>query len=349
MTDKNYCMSSYLAFRYIEDASKDFFPNMHHQIKELPLMDNRYAVYNEDDIDRRLEQIFSEQKECKFGIMLSGGMDSAVLATYMPKGSIAYTFRFLNGEYDSEELKRAENFAKRCALELHYVDIEWSEVEKALPKLMARKCAPVHSIEPQIYLAARLAKSEGIEKMVIGDAADYVFYGMDGLLSKDWMFDEFVNRSVYIMPEEVLKEPADIRYLYERYRRGEKIDYIGFYDKSITEESYDSYDNAMNVADMPYIDPYEDFVLGSELDLSRTRSGDSKYFIRALFRKRYPGMNVPEKHPMPRPVDYYFKDWTGPKRLEFRDDIDISKYTGNQKWLLYCLERFLNEYDSVKQ
>ena len=45
---------------------------------------------------------------------------------------------------------------------------------------------------------------------------------------------------------------------------------------------------------------------------------------------------------MPRPVDAYFKDWEGPKRPEFREDIDMSKLTGNQKWQLYCLEKFLD-------
>ena len=45
---------------------------------------------------------------------------------------------------------------------------------------------------------------------------------------------------------------------------------------------------------------------------------------------------------MPRPVDFYFKDWMGPKRSEFRKDLDVSLYTGNQKWQMWCLERFLN-------
>lgn len=38
--DKNYCMSSYLAFRYIEDESKDFYKGMHHSntmSKEEPI------------------------------------------------------------------------------------------------------------------------------------------------------------------------------------------------------------------------------------------------------------------------------------------------------------------------
>jgi hypothetical protein len=59
---------------------------------------------------------------------------------------------------------------------------------------------------------------------------------------------------------------------------------------------------------------------------------------------KYPDYPVPEKVPMPRPVDLYFKDWQGPTRPEFRENLDMAGFTGNQKWLLWCLERFLNQY-----
>jgi hypothetical protein len=45
---------------------------------------------------------------------------------------------------------------------------------------------------------------------------------------------------------------------------------------------------------------------------------------------------------MPRPVDAVFKDWDGPKRPEFRKDIPMDKLTGNQKWQLWCAEKFLD-------
>ena len=64
------------------------------------------------------------------------------------------------------------------------------------------------------------------------------------------------------------------------------------------------------------------------------------------FEKKYPDIPVPDKVPMPRPVDDYFKNWKGPKRLEFKSDLDMSQFTGNQKWQLWCLERFLNLYDN---
>lgn len=348
MIDKNYCMSSFLAFRYIEKDNIEFYEGMKHKTVTIPEDSEVCFVSNENELDTELKKIFNSLRDEKLGLLLSGGMDSGCLASYMPYGTDAYTFRFQGGIYAADELKRAEEFASVNHLKLHYVDISWTDILSCLPKLMSTKGAPVHSIEPQIYLAAMQAKKDGITKLVIGDAADYVFYGMDGLLSKDWDFDAFVKRSMYLKPSDILKQPADVMYLYERYRLNDKIDFLGFYDKSITEESYGSYENALYTAEMPFIDPYELFKMREKIDLSRVRSGDSKYIIRALYRKRYPSLKLPEKSPMPRPVDDYFRDWNGPIRSEFRDDINMNAYSGNQKWLMFCLEYFLNIFDSQK-
>lgn len=131
-------------------------------------------------------------------------------------------------------------------------------------------------------------------------------------------------------------------YLFERYRKGNDIDFLSFMDDVFSIESSSSYLNAFGVADMPYYDPYAKLKMIDELDLCRIRNGESKYLIRGLFRKKYPEIPVPDKVPMPRPVDDYFKNWEGPTRPEFRKDIDIRKYSGNQKWQMWCLERFLN-------
>ena len=87
--------------------------------------------------------------------------------------------------------------------------------------------------------------------------------------------------------------------------------------------------------------PTETLSLEEPLDLRRIRSGESKYLVRELFRMRY-GEKEPEKVPMPRPVDEYFRRWNGPVRAEFRRDIDLGRYNGNQRWLMYALERFLD-------
>lgn len=346
MTDKSYCMSSYLSLRYVEDDDKQFFEGLCHQVYKQQPLERKVLVSDAHDINVALRNVFRRIANEKLGMLLSGGMDSSILASYMPEGSDAYTFRFLGGKYQSDELERAEYYAKYYHLNLHYVDIDWNTVEQNVDKVMEHKGAPVHSIEPQLFAAAMQAKKDGITMLVIGDAADYVFGGMDGLLSKNWSYNEYVKRSIYVDPAEVLREPYDMNYLFERYRLGKSsIDYLRFYDEVVTDESYASYENAFETAEIDFIDPYELIKMAKPLDLGRIRNGDTKYLIRELFRMKYPETTIPLKQPMPRPVDAYFANWEGPKRKEFRDDIDITKYSGNQKWLLYCLERFLNKYD----
>lgn len=345
MTDKKFCMSSYMAFRYIEDDNKNFYNGMvHKNITAVPDCD-RILVRTADDIDREIEKQLMKFKNKKKGILLSGGMDSAIVASYLA-GSDAYTFRFLGGAFQKEELDRAQYYSEFYDLNLHYVDINWQgTVENYLDILMEAKGAPVHSIEPQILQAALQAKADGVEMMFVGESSDLIFGGMDGLLAKDWSFDEFMNRYIFTKPEDVLAEPESMQYLFERYRKGNEIDFLSFMDDVFSIESSSSYLNAFAVAGMPYYDPYARLKMADELDLYRVRHGEPKYLIRELMKNKYPNIPVPNKVPMPRPVDAYFADWTGPKRHEFKLNLDMSKFTGNQKWQMYCLERFLNMYE----
>ena len=346
LIDRDYCASSFLAFRYIYDDNKDFAKSLYHRTYKQHVDDKKTLVKTAVDIDEALKKVFEKLEGKKLGILLSGGMDSAILASYMT-GSDAYTFRFFNGKFQCDELARAEVFAKEYGLKLHYVDISWDTVIKNIDIVMKNKSSPVHSIEPQICEAALLAKKDGIDVMVIGDAADYVFYGMDGLLSKDWLFDDFYKRMIYIEPSKVLNNPVDMHYVFERYRKGKYIDFIEIYNSIITDESYASYENAFASAKMKYIDPYELLKMADPVDLNKIRNGESKYLIRDLFKMKYPSIDVPEKNPMPRPVDEYFKNWKGPTRPEFKNGLDMSSFSGNQKWLIWSLEKFLNFIDNV--
>lgn len=46
---------------------------------------------------------------------------------------------------------------------------------------------------------------------------------------------------------------------------------------------------------------------------------------------------------MPRATEQWLKNYV-PKRKEFKTE-NINILTGDQKWLVYCLETFLNMYD----
>lgn len=341
MTDKNYCMSSYLAFRYIERDDMDFYDGMKHKNIDLLPDSEKTLVKTADEIGAAIERQLRAFSGKKIGVMLSGGMDSAIVASFVP-GAQAYTFRFLGGDFQGEELKRAEYFARYYNLNLHYVDITWETVEKHVDACMKAKCAPVHSIEPQLLQAALQAKNDGVEVILVGESSDLVFGGMDKLLAKDWTIEEFAKRYTFTEPSTALKEPVSMDYVFERYQKDGMFDFLTFMDEIFSVESSSSYMNAFAVAGMPYYDPYAHLKMAEPLDLRRVRNGEPKYLIRELMAKRYPEIPVPNKNPMPRPVDAYFADWRGPKRAEFKPNLDMSKFSGNQKWQLWCLERWLD-------
>jgi len=347
MVDKQYCMSSFMAFRCIIDDDKDFYEGMSHRDNVFrPVAESeKIPCKTAEDIHRAIAAQFEQYKGKKLGIMLSGGIDSGILAYYM-KGCDAYTFRFLGGEFQQIELERAKRIADANNMTLHYVDIDWKTVEDNVDAVMETKNSPVHSIEPQILAAAKMALADGVEVMIVGESSDLIFGGMDLMLSKDWTYEEWVKRYTFTEPAEVLREPVDMTPVYEPYRLPDgKADYLRFMDDIFAIESSSSYLNAFRTAGLAYFDPYAKLVMAEPLDLVKCRSGEPKYLVRELYHMLYPSFDIPFKIPMPRPVDAYFADWAGPTRPEFRTDIDMSKYTGNQKWQMWCLERFLNKYE----
>lgn len=332
-----------MAFRYIWKDGADFCEGFQHK-NYRPIDENeRIPVKTSLDIDHEIQiQIDSlYDKYENIGILLSGGMDNANLASYLKPGSHAYTFVSDTGVFDSD-LERAKRYCAKWGLVHHLVDISFNDFKSYNPIVMRHKFAPVSSIEAQIYKAAILAKEDGVQLMIVGESADLIFGGMDKLISPHWTFDSFAKRYTFLDPFMVLTNPVDQSELYEQYRTGENsIDYMRFMDEVFAVESSSSYLNAFGSAWMPYYDPYAKLVMKEPLDMNRVRNGEPKYLVRGLYAIKYPEFEIPFKLPMPRPVDAIFKDWAGPLRPEFRKDIEINNLTGNQKWQLWCAEQFL--------
>ena len=131
-------------------------------------------------------------------------------------------------------------------------------------------------------------------------------------------------------------------FVYRKYKTSDgAIDIIKFLDEIFTSSSSAAYVNAFEYANMHYFDPYAYMKMSHPYDLQRIRAGESKYLIRELFRIKYPDIPVPEKIAMARAMDQWLKDWQGPVRSEFKENC-IEGLTGEQKFLVYSLERFLN-------
>ncbi|MBQ2459073.1 MAG: hypothetical protein II505_00160 [Bacteroidaceae bacterium] len=345
MTDKDFCLSSYIAFRYIWKDGMEFADGMHHKLYEAIPDKERIPVSTAADIDREIQRQVDNlyAKYQNIGILLSGGMDSANLASYLRPGSHAYTFTASGTAVFNADEARAAHYCQKWGLKHHFVTISFEDYKQFTPQVMKTKCAPVHSIEPQIYKAALMAKADGVDLILVGESADLIFGGMDQLLSQDWMFDDFVRRYTFLDPKLVLKNPVPMEELFEKYRLPDgRIDFMTFMDEVFSIESSSSYLNAFQTAGLPYYDPYARLVMRDALDLYRVRHGEPKYMVRNLYAMKYPEVEVPNKIPMPRPVDMVFADWTGPTRPEFRDDIPMNALTGNQKWQLWCAELFLD-------
>ncbi len=338
--DKDFCISSCLTFRYVVAGGIGWRDGL---VPEFPRVDpgQQVKVRTADDVLAALQKIVERDLTDATGILLTGGMDSADHPAMLPPGTHAYTIRFIApGAVD--ESGQAAEYAKQCLLEHTVLDITWDNYGADVDTLMRNKKAPLHPVEVGLLAAARQAKADGINRLVLGNGADSTFGGLDKLLSRDWTFDEFVTRYTFVEPAPVVRKPIGMRDAYEHYRAGDGVDVIGFLKVVHGLGVVQAFENAIHTGTCSIMAPYEELVLDAPLDIAKIRGGRSKYIVRDVFNRLYPGMGEPDKIAFARPMDAWLADWAGPRRPEFRDDLDISAYTGDQKWIIYCLERFLD-------
>lgn len=309
--DKVFCMSSYLAFRFIVDKEKVFKEGLEH-IDFSPMDEEKQiACDSPKEIEERIKSQLAEKELSNAAILLSGGMDSAILASYMPEGTKAYTARCdACGAID--ETERARRYCEEYGLEHHIIDITWQDYLDSIDELMLNDGCPVSSNEPQVYKLAKCIQEDGCDLVIIGDNADAAFGVYDELCCKDWEYQEWVERFTYLKPDRVLKEYVPMEFVFEKYRLPNgKVDFIRCIKNEMAVTSSGAYFNAFRNAGLEYLDPYACMKMSKPLDLARVRRGDSKYHIRELFRERYPDLEVPEKIAMPRAVDQWMAEWGG--------------------------------------
>lgn len=192
IVDKNYCMSSYLVLRYIDDKNRGFAENLPHEDFEPMSSAEQISCDSAEDIEKVIQKAFRKLDLSNAAILLSGGMDSAILASYMPKGTKAYTAR-CNTPNAVDETERARYYCEQYGLEHIIVDISWKDYLDSMDELMLRDGCPISSNEPQVYKLAQRIKQDGCNLVIIGDNADMAFGGMSELISRDWKFDDWKN------------------------------------------------------------------------------------------------------------------------------------------------------------
>lgn len=339
--DKVKAMSSFLMYRSLLSSDLTFKENIKPFIADVNF--DRTPIKNSIELEKHLKkEITNITKDGKAALMLSGGIDSAILAKFMPKGSVAYTLKcIVPGMEVVDESKMAAKYAEECGLEHRIIEVYWEDYENTVEKLMKKKGAPLHSIEPQIYKACLTAKKEGFTNLIFGESADFIYGGLSQLLSKEWPLGDFIERYSYVMPFKVLKEWSLILDPYIKHEQNGYVDPHDFLNDIFKIESLNSYTNASKLGNVKFVAPFSNTYLNTSLDYERIRKGENKYLIREVFNRYYKGFEIPDKTPMPRPVAEWLKDWQGPVREEFWPNCTVNM-TGDQKWLVYILEKFLN-------
>ena len=212
---------------------------------------------------------------------------------------------------------------------------------------MRRKKAPLHAIEVALHKAALAAKADGLDTLIVGNGADSTFGGMDKLLSRDWTLEEFYRRYTFVDPFQALREPVDLRSVYQPYLKADGFIDVQRFLKTVHGLGIiQSFECAIHSAGLALLEPFEQLRYVRPLDLARNRAGESKYLLKALFSRLFAGMVPPEKIPFARPMDTWLADWTGPGRPEFKAGASWSSFTGDQRWLLHVLEQFLDLLDA---
>lgn len=340
-TDIDYCMNSYLMYRTIVNKECRFSDTV------APWFYNnnsfRKPISSSAELDDHLnEEINHILSKGPVALMLSSGMDSAILASYLPAGTETYTLH-CKAESGIDETAAAKRYADLNGLNHKVIEITWNDYEKFSVPLMKQKGCPIHSIEVQVYKAAIQAKNDGIKTLIFGETADIIYGGHSQLLSRDWNLEQFTERFSFVDVNKVLHKPNKI---YEpitpHLKDNGTVDVFGFLNAFEYDVSLGFYNNACRLGNIDFFSPYASSILGIPLDINRIRNGEGKYIIRELFIKKYPDLPIPDKTPLPRPMSEWLNEWTGPLHKYLIPD-HIPEMTGDQKWYIYALNRFLTE------
>lgn len=332
------CASEYLAVRYVHSENQQWAEGVRQQPVEhtySTLIDVQTAT----DVERAMTKVIDETMSDDAGVMLSGGIDSAIVAAMLPRGTKAFTIDFV-AETAVRESRLSRTYAEHLGLDLHVVDVDKETFFSHAEALMRHKKSPLHPIEPALYELAQQAREMGINKLYTGKGADTNFGGLDKLMSRDWTFDDFVTRYNFLNPQDVLQDGLDVGYLYEPYRDGENIDFMHFLRDVHGRCSVLVFENPISLAGVEMIEPFEHLNLVGGFDFERIRNGEPKYLLVELFTQLYQ-TDAPWKVPFSRPTEEWLQTWEGPAHELFRNDVDYSTFGGDPRFLMWSLNEFL--------
>lgn len=239
--------------------------------------------------------------EGRVGILLSSGMDSAILAKFIPKGSVAYTIDYQSQYSRKSEFASAGQFVP-SGVEHKRVVVERDRYFSAVDFLTEARQAPTVPHEATVYIAAQQARADGVDCLVGGFGADSRLGGFPGFY-RERSFEGFKKELFrsYIDPQQVLVQPAPIDWVIHRYTTNGMVDVQRLLTEIGTEGT--SARDAIELCGLKAVLPYTELVYTKPFDLELP----AKYLVSGVFTKLY-GFDPPHgKFALWVP----YEDWLG--------------------------------------
>ncbi len=340
-------MSYYLGLRHLPVEGLEWIPGVAPALPES--IESTRRVSSSTEILESLNDLMP--RTTGTGILLSGGIDSAILAALAEPGTPCFTISF-DAPGAADESIAASTYASRWGHPHHIIRVSWDDYLTHTPMLMAHKKSPLHPVEVPLHVAAQHARGLGVQSLLVGNGADSTFGGMDKLLCPVWTYEQFIERYRFVDPALVLRAPMPIEDTFAPYRRkNEKSGNDGIAVQQFLREIHgqgivQSFENAIGSAGVDIVAPYEAMIHDGELDLDRIRAGEPKYLLQQVFRDLYATSTVPTKIPFARPMDVWMADWDGAvDQPLFRGDVaeHVETMSGDARFLVWCLDRFITQ------
>ncbi|MCK4325524.1 hypothetical protein KAW55_02075 [bacterium] len=169
-----YCIENYMRIKVRED-----FPDMKFSMTELK--------------DKLRSAVIKNQAE---GLLLSGGLDSSILASLRPNiKAMVVTF-----ESYGEDLNYARYVADFLNIEYFHKLISAEEAIGSIPTTIKalKSFDPAIPNDITVYFGLKLAKEKGLKTVMTGDGADELFAGYSFMQDMDNL-DNYIQRISYLM------------------------------------------------------------------------------------------------------------------------------------------------------
>ena len=270
------------------------------------------------------------------GVLLSGGLDSAILARFMPAGSMAYTIDYAEAGNRSEFREAAQFLAK--GVRHQQVLINRRQFFQAADDLVVRKRMPLVPHEAAVAIATQQARQDGVTHLVGGFGADTGFGGFSNYY-RNRRWEDFAAHMLpkYWNPAVVLNESGDVAWVARQYVEAGTVDVQNFLKEVGVEGN--AVATTIQALGLTPVFPYADMRYGRRFDVGRIVSGDTKYLLKSLFRRLCPNHTPARKFPLHVPYNQWMMGYQ-PSRKEFKPTLKLQPDQGKRNALVYSLERY---------